>query len=138
MDDLAHASHIGKYVKVIISKKMSIKEAAKRLKIGRPALSNFLNGNSNLSNSLAFKLQDTFGLDALKLIKHQKDYEVQNEGYKKTIENSYYDCIKCRYRITGREHLASRFNYDCPRCKSDKFDMFKFSGNIFRKEEKLG
>jgi plasmid maintenance system antidote protein VapI len=43
-------THPGTYVREkVIPVGMSVKDAAKRLGIGRPALSNFLNGKSTLS-----------------------------------------------------------------------------------------
>jgi len=42
---------------------MSVKDAAKRLGIGRPALSNFLNGKSALSPEMAVRLEKAFGAD---------------------------------------------------------------------------
>jgi plasmid maintenance system antidote protein VapI len=47
-------THPGTYVREsIIPSGMSVTEAAKRLGIGRPALSNFLNGKSALSPEMA-------------------------------------------------------------------------------------
>ncbi|WP_419637723.1 helix-turn-helix transcriptional regulator, partial [Thiolapillus sp.] len=49
--------HPGVYVrKSVIPDGVSVKEAAERLGIGRPALSNFLNGKSALSSEMAIRL----------------------------------------------------------------------------------
>ena len=54
--------HPGTYVReTIIPPGMSVKDAAKRLGIGRPALSNFLNLKSSLSPEMAVRLEKTFG-----------------------------------------------------------------------------
>lgn len=54
---------------------MSVTEAAKRLGVGRPALSNLLNGNSSLSLQMAARLAKTFDADRNKLLKRQSDYD---------------------------------------------------------------
>ena len=43
---------------------MSVTDAAKRLGVGRPALSNLLNGNASLSHEMAVRLEKTFGADS--------------------------------------------------------------------------
>ena len=50
---------------------MTVTKAAKLLGIGRPALSNFLNGNADLSPEMAVRLERTFGADSEKLIERQ-------------------------------------------------------------------
>ncbi|WP_095206133.1 HigA family addiction module antitoxin [Paenibacillus sp. O199] len=67
--------HPGTYVRrVIIPSDMSVKEAAERLGIGRPALSNFLNGKSSLSPKMAVRLEKAFGADRKKLLELQVAY----------------------------------------------------------------
>jgi addiction module HigA family antidote len=64
--------HPGSYVRqTIIPSGMSVKDAAKRLGIGRPALSNFLNGKSALSPEMAFRLEKAFGADRKQLLDMQ-------------------------------------------------------------------
>jgi addiction module HigA family antidote len=50
---------------------MSVKDAAKRLGVGRPALSNLLNGRSSLSPEMAVRLEKAFGADRQKLLEFQ-------------------------------------------------------------------
>lgn len=50
---------------------MSVKEAASRLGVGRPALSNLLNGNAALSPDMAVRLEKSFGADRQKLLDMQ-------------------------------------------------------------------
>ncbi|GAB3314749.1 HigA family addiction module antitoxin [Larkinella ripae] len=59
----------GGYVreKVLLPKKMSVTEAAKILGIGRPAFSNFLNGNASLSPEMASRIERAFGIPTQKL-----------------------------------------------------------------------
>lgn len=54
---------------------MSVSEAARQLGVGRPALSNLLNGNANLSRDMALKLERIFGADANALIRRQAEQE---------------------------------------------------------------
>jgi len=67
--------HPGTYVKDnIFPKGMTIKKAAAMLGIGRPALSNFINGNSNLSQNMASRLEKAFGADKADLLNQQQEY----------------------------------------------------------------
>lgn len=69
---------IGPYIREsIIPADLSVSEAARRLGIGRPALSNLLNGNARLSRDMALKLERTFGADANMLIRRQAELEEQ-------------------------------------------------------------
>ena len=54
---------------------MSVTEAAERLGVGRPALSNFLNGKSSLSHGMAAKLERAFGADAQDLLERQAAFD---------------------------------------------------------------
>lgn len=67
--------HPGKYVKEnIIPESVTVKKAAEMMGIGRPALSNFLNGRSNLSHEMAARLSKTFSADKTKLLNLQQSY----------------------------------------------------------------
>lgn len=71
-------AHPGGYVRQnIIPAGMSVKDAAERLGIGRPALSNFLNGNSALSPEMAVRLEKAFGADQKQLLDMQAAYDLQ-------------------------------------------------------------
>ncbi len=73
--------HPGTYVReAIIPTGMSVKDAAKRLGIGRPALSNFLNGNSVLSPEMAVRLEKAFGADRKRLLDMQAAYDQQKRA----------------------------------------------------------
>ena len=70
--------HPGAYVReTIIPAGMSVKDAAKRLGIGRPALSNFLNGNSALSPEMAIRLEKAFGANRKRLLDMQVAFDRQ-------------------------------------------------------------
>ena len=69
-------THPGIFIREnVIPPGMSITNAAKRLGVGRPALSNLLNGNSSLSFDMAAKLAKAFGFDQEKLLEHQVKFD---------------------------------------------------------------
>lgn len=69
-------STMGRYVrKNVIPDSLTVTEAAKLLGVGRPALSNFLNGKSKLSRRMALRLQNAFGVDGLHLLDMQSELE---------------------------------------------------------------
>jgi addiction module HigA family antidote len=54
---------------------MTVKDAAKQLGIGRPAMSNFLNGKAALSLEMALRLEKAFGADRKRLLDMQAAYD---------------------------------------------------------------
>ena len=67
--------HPGIYVKRhIIPEGMTITKAAKLLGVGRPALSNFLNGKASLSIDMATRLESAFGADRQHLLHLQTKF----------------------------------------------------------------
>ena len=69
-------SHPGAFVRErVIPSGMSVTEAAKRLGVGRPALSNLLNGKSSLSPEMAVRLEKAFGADGEKLLARQAAFD---------------------------------------------------------------
>lgn len=70
--DLDKPLRLGEYIRQhVIPAGMSVKEAASRLGVGRPALSNLLNGNAALSPDMAVRLEKSFGADRQKLLDMQ-------------------------------------------------------------------
>ena len=68
--------HPGAYVREhVIPAGMSVTKAAARLEIGRPALSNFLNGNADLSPEMAARLEAAFGTSARDLLDRQSAWD---------------------------------------------------------------
>jgi len=66
------SSDVGTFIRRnVIPTGMSVKDAAKRLNVGRPALSNLLNGNAALSPEMALRLERAFGADRQKLLELQ-------------------------------------------------------------------
>lgn len=71
--------HPGSYVRnEVIPHGTSVKKAAELLGLGRPALSNFLNGKARLSQQMALRLQKTFGVDSGQLLAMQSAFDQQN------------------------------------------------------------
>lgn len=69
---------IGGYIREsVIPKKMSVKAAAELLGVGRPALSNLLNGHASLSSDMAARLEKAFGASARDLLDIQADYNAE-------------------------------------------------------------
>ena len=76
-----HAIHPGAYVRQhVIPEGMTVTKAAKLLRIGRPALSNFLNGNADLSPEMALRLERTFRADSERLIELQAKFDHVKEA----------------------------------------------------------
>ena len=68
--------HPGGFIReYVIPSGMSVTEAAKRLDVGRPALSNLMNAHSSLSPDMAVRLQKTFGADPGKLLDLQAAFD---------------------------------------------------------------
>ena len=73
--------HPGKYIrKHVIPKKISLTKAADILGVGRPALSNLLNGKATLSREMAKRLELAFGCDVATLMEIQSDYESEKQS----------------------------------------------------------
>ncbi len=73
---MADPIHPGTYIKnQVIPPKVAVKEAAKLLGVGRPALSNLLNGNAALSPEMAARLEKAFGANAQELLKLQAEFD---------------------------------------------------------------
>ena len=92
----------------IIPAGMTVKDAAKQLGIGRPALSNFLNGKAALSTEMALRLEKAFGADRNRLLDMQaafnrKDKEAGERGVAVCAFVPSFMTIKARQL----EHWAS-------------------------------
>jgi addiction module HigA family antidote len=72
---------IGEHIREqIIPSGMSVTKAAKLLGVGRPALSNLLNGNASLSPEMAKRLERAFAADAEHLLQLQASSEATDAG----------------------------------------------------------
>lgn len=76
MANKENLNHPGMYIRErVIPKDMTVKEAAARIGVGRPALSNLLNGKASLSNDMAVRLERAFGVESDLLMQKQAEFE---------------------------------------------------------------
>ena len=69
-------AHVGIYIREhVIPADVSVTKASELLQIGRPALSNLLNGNASLSPEMATKLAEVFGADRNELFRRQAELD---------------------------------------------------------------
>lgn len=72
----AEPYHPGIFIREhVLPSGLTVTAAAKQLGVGRPALSNLLNGNAALSPDMAVRLQKTFGCDSEDLLRRQAAYD---------------------------------------------------------------
>lgn len=70
------APHPGAWIRSeVIPKGMSVTKAAQLMGVGRPALSNLLNGNASLSADMASRLEKAFQVSRAELIEMQARYD---------------------------------------------------------------
>src|SRR2546427_5021990 len=68
--------HPGLYIKdQVLPAGLSVKAAAELLGVGRPALSNLLNGNAALSPEMALRVEKTFGVSQKELLQMQAQFD---------------------------------------------------------------
>ena len=86
-EELEKSIHPGTFIKEhVIPAGISVTNAAKRLGVGRPALSNLLNGNSSLSPNMAIRLEKSFGADRQKLLDLQAAFDLhKRRGKEKAV-----------------------------------------------------
>ena len=84
--------HPGTFIReYIIPAGMSVTDTAKKLGVGRPALSNLLNGNSSLSPNMAVRLEKSFGADRQELLDIQAAFDrYDRQGEEKRIAARTY------------------------------------------------
>ena len=90
--DARDIQHVGHYVRSnIIPSDLTVTETAKRLGIGRPALSNFLNGRARLSTSMALRLERVFNAESQQLL------DLQTEIDRRLVGNSGKPLVTSAY-----------------------------------------
>lgn len=90
----------------VIPAGMSVKDAAARLGVGRPALSNLLNGNAALSPKMAMRLAKAFGADSEALL------QLQVQQDRAALRSEASDVAVRRYvprHLTVRAHDIERW-----------------------------
>ena len=112
------STDVGSFIRRrVIPPGMTVTEAARRLGVGRPALSNLLNGRAALSQNMALRLAGTFGADRAKLLDLQtaSDQDRQRAEDRTVAVGTYVpDFLTVKARqitewaaqdIRAREHL---------------------------------
>jgi addiction module HigA family antidote len=100
---MAEPLHPGLYIRDhVIPVGMPVKRAAKLLGVGRPALSNLLNGNAALSPEMGARLEKAFGADSQKLLKLQTEFDQhqQREAVQQLAVGAY---VPSFLKITARD-----------------------------------
>lgn len=84
--------HPGRYVKEnILPPGLTVTAAAKILGVGRPALTNFLNGKAALSPEMAHRLEQAFGANRQRLLELQTQFDSAREPmYQQTAPAGVY------------------------------------------------
>jgi len=96
-------THPGLYIRdKVIPRNLPIKQAAKLLGVGRPALSNLLNGNAALSSEMAARLEKAFGVDRQRLLALQAEFDQyqQRQSVQKLAVGAY---VPSFLKITARD-----------------------------------
>src|SRR5438045_3148786 len=86
MHPMLHESrhpHPGEYIKAeVIPKGLSVKKAAELIGVGRPALSNLLNGKAALSPDMALRLEKAFRVKREVLLEKQAEYDEEQSRHR--------------------------------------------------------
>ncbi len=70
--------HPGRFIRMfVIPAHLSVTQAAAVLGVGRPALSNMLNGNAGVSVEMAIRLESAFGASAVELVIKQALHDLR-------------------------------------------------------------
>lgn len=70
--------HPGDFIRteIVEPARLSVTDAAKALKVSRPALSSLLNGKAGLSGEMALRIEKAFGVKMDTLMRMQSAYEI--------------------------------------------------------------
>ncbi len=98
-------NHPGAYVKKILKeKKLTTLKAAEILGIGRPALTNFLNGKAELSMEMIARLEKVFGIKKIDLLKEKQEYDNRKiSSYEKSLPINRYSTGNLEIRASDIE-----------------------------------
>ena len=106
-------SHPGAFVREhVIPSGMSVTDAAKKLDVGRPALSNMLNGKSSLSPKMAVRLEKAFGFDRRQLLDLQAAFNLHAHREEEKL-------IAVRPHVPDFLTVKARQIHDWPDSKSE-------------------
>ena len=103
--------HPGAYVREhVIPKDMTVTKASELLGIGRPALSNFINGKAALSREMASRIERTFGVDSETLFDLHTRYERRNEAMRRPVVAGRYASILVAIRSADIDLWSRRID----------------------------
>jgi addiction module HigA family antidote len=70
--------HPGDFIRteIIEPTGLSVADAAKALRVSRPALSSLLNGKADLSGQMALRIEKAFGVKMDTLVRMQSNYDI--------------------------------------------------------------
>jgi addiction module HigA family antidote len=86
--------HPGRFLRteIIDGHGLSVTEAARVLRVSRPALSSLLNARADLSGDMALRFEKAFGVDMETLMRMQNSYDIaQTRGRAKKIHVDRYE-----------------------------------------------
>ncbi|CAJ1784617.1 HigA family addiction module antidote protein [Aeromonas veronii] len=87
--DIIEARHPGERIKTeVFPAKMSVTKAAELIGVGRPALSNLLNGKASLSTEMATRIEKVFGVPREDLLEMQAQYDAFRAKQKSAPTNA--------------------------------------------------
>lgn len=99
----------------LVTRGINITDISKKMHIGRPAMSNFLNGKSKGSDRLIKCFESHFKIT--KGLLHI--YDLKDRGF-----FDFNIFCKCRYLMNSTELSHATFTRSCPRCKCTTLDRF--------------
>lgn len=86
--------HPGRFLRteIVEAHNLSVTEAARVLRVSRPALSSLLNGRSSLSGEMALRFEKAFGVDMDTLMRMQNSFDIaQTRRREKQIRLRRYE-----------------------------------------------
>ena len=89
----------------IIRANLSVTKAAEMLGVGRPALSNLLNGKAALSSEMAMRLEKVFGASRKELVAKQADYD-EHERRARENQIAVRPYVSAYFQITASQIVA--------------------------------
>jgi plasmid maintenance system antidote protein VapI len=104
-------NHPGLYVKKVLkNKKLTTVKAAEILNIGRPALTNFLNGKSDLSMEMIARLEKGFGIKKSELLQLKQEYDNSKiTQYEKELPINRYTTGNLEIRASEIELWSEKY-----------------------------
>ncbi len=99
--------HPGDFIRTEIIKAhgLSVTAAAKVLGVSRPALSNLLNQNADLSGEMALRIEKAFGVNMDTLMRMQAAYDIARARKRRGQDSRAPLPARCRARVRAAQGL---------------------------------